>query len=302
MNEMSATHHGAVLRIAGVTKGFGDFSLGPLDLDLEPGTVLAFVGPNGAGKSTTLHCAMGLVRYDGGAIEVCGRPNDPERPEWKQDVGFVGEVQGFYQGWTAAQNLGLLAKLYRRWDSARAEALARRFDLRLDKPVRTLSRGGRAKLALVAALAHSPRLLLLDEPTGGLDPVVRAEVLGVLWEILEDGERAILYSTHVLSDISRLADEIAFLRQGRLVTRAAKDELTDAWRRLSFRFAGELPTIERVRGHRRSGDDHQLVTPDAASTLAHLRGLGVHGMQEVRMTIDEIAVEILKEGHLVGRD
>jgi len=177
-----------------------------------------------------------------------------------------------------------------------------RFGLQLGKKVSALSRGGRAKLALVGALAHSPRLLLLDEPTAGLDPVVRAEVLDVLWEILEDGDKSILYSTHVLSDISRLADEIVFLREGRIVRRDAKDALTDAWRRLSFRLEGEMPSIDGVRRHRRSGGEHQLVTPDAESTLAHLRELGASRIQEARMTIDEIAVEILREGHHVAHD
>ena len=124
----------------------------------------------------------------------------------------------------------------------------------------------------------------------------------MLWEILEHGDKSILYSTHVLSDISRLADEIVFLREGRIVRRDAKDALTDAWRRLSFRLDGELPAIDGVRRHRRSGGEHQLVTPDFASTLAHLRELGATSIQEARMTIDEIAVEILREGHHVARD
>lgn len=298
----NSTADAPTLSLRGVSKHYDDFDLGPIDLELEPGMVLAFVGPNGAGKTTTLHSTMGLVRPDNGVIEVCGRVNDTNRPDWKQDVGFVGEIQGHYQSWTVEQNLRFIERFYRNFDRVRAEALAKRFGLRLAKRVGELSRGGKAKLALVAALAHSPRLLLLDEPTAGLDPVVRAEVLDVLWEFLEDGERSILYSTHVLSDISRLADEIAFLRDGRVVRRDAKDALTDAWRRLSFRYAGELPALGTARRHRRSGDEHELVTPDGASSVAMLRELGAERIQEVRMTIDEIAVEILREGHHVASD
>ena len=301
MNEMKS-QDAPTLSLRGVYKQYDDFALGPLDLEIEPGTVLAFVGPNGAGKTTTMHCTMGLVRRDGGEIEVCGQPNDPHRPEWKQDIGFVGELQGHYRGWTVEANLHFLAKFFRDFDRTRALQLADRFGLQLEKKVGALSRGGRAKLALVGALAHSPRLLLLDEPTAGLDPVVRAEVLDVLWEILEDGDKSILYSTHVLSDISRLADEIVFLREGQIVRRDAKDTLTDTWRRLSFRLEGELPSIDGVRQHRQSGGEHQLVTPDFEATVEVLAEIGAQRIQEARMTIDEIAVEILREGHHVARD
>lgn len=289
------------LRLRGLVKDHGDFRLGPLDLDLEPGTVLAFIGPNGSGKTTTLHAIMSLLRRDGGEIEVFGIPNDPLHPAWKQDVGFVGEVQGFYRGWTVRRNLDFVGSFYDRWSTERVEDLARRFDLELDQKVGKLSRGGRAKLALVAALGHSPRLLLLDEPTSGLDPVVRAEVLDVLWESLESGEQAILYSTHVLSDIARLADEIAFLRDGILVERTTKDELTESWRRISFRLPGELPELPGLRGTRRSsGTEHQVATVDADATTRRLRELGAENLQVARLTIEEIAVEILKEGHRVA--
>ena len=292
-----------VLTLRGLTKDHGDFRLGPLDLDLEPGQVLAFVGPNGAGKTTTLHAVMNLLRPDDGTVEVCGRRNDPNDVRWKEDVGFVGERQGFYQDWSGSQNLDFLGRFYSRWDGDHAQALAYRFDLPLGKKVKSLSQGNRAKLALVAALAHRPRLLLLDEPTGGLDPVVRSEVLDTLWELLEGGEAAILYSTHVLSDVSRLADELAFLRQGRLVQRTAKDALTEAWRRVSFELTGRddsLRQLAAARGLDSQGASHRVISSDYAATSRHLGDLGATRVESTRMTIDEIAVEILKEGHRVA--
>ena len=293
----------AALSIRGLVKNFGDFRLGPLDLELERGTVLAYIGPNGAGKTTTLHCAMGLVRRDGGEILVDGCPNETERPEWKQNVGFVGEAQGHYQRWTVAKNLDFLSRFYTGWSEERATELARRFDLHLDKKVKDLSRGNKTKLALVAALAHDPDLLLLDEPTNGLDPVVRSEVLDVLWEFMEDGDKAILYSTHVLSDISRLADELVFVRDGHLVRRTTKDSLTEGWRRFSFRWsAGSRPLPEIRGGHRQrsSGSDHEVISSDYEDTGAHLKELRAEGVQSTRMTLDEITLEILKEGHRAG--
>ncbi len=291
----------AAARLVGLTKRFPGFQLGPLDFTLEPGTVLALVGPNGAGKTTTLNCMAGLLVPDEGGTEVFGAPVHPARTEYRRDVGYVGEEGGFFQRWTVARNLDYLAELLPGWSQDRAHQLADRFDLPLAKPVKDLSRGNRTKLMLVAALAHGPRLLLLDEPTAGLDPIVRAEVLDVLWEITEDGEHAVLYSTHVLSDISRLADELAFLTEGQLVLRTGREELSDSWRQVSFRFPNDLDELPGVVKHRRVRAEHQVITRDAPATLQKLTELGAEEVEASRMSVDEIAVQILKEGHHVAR-
>jgi ABC-2 type transport system ATP-binding protein len=291
----------AAARLDGLTKRWPGFQLGPLDLTLEPGTVLALVGPNGAGKTTTLNCIAGLLVPDGGGTEVFGYPVHPTQTEYRREIGYVGEENGFFQGWKAGRNLEFLGKTMPGWSKDRARTLAERLGLPLDKPVAKLSRGNRTKLALVAALAHSPKLLLLDEPTAGLDPVVRAEVLDVLWEITEDGEHAVLYSTHVLSDINRIADELAFLRDGQVVLRTGRDELSESWRRISFRLQDEEVEIEGIVEHRRVRSEHQVITRDAEATLQQLRALGAEAVEVSRMSVDEIAVQILKEGHHVAR-
>lgn len=286
--------------LAGLTKRFPGFQLGPLDVDLEPGTVIALIGPNGSGKTTTLNCMAGLMIPDEGGTEVFGIPVRPTRSEFRREVGYVGEENGFFQRWTAERNLEFLAKLMPGWSHDRSRKLVERFALPLDKPVNKLSRGNRTKLALVAALAHGPRLLLLDEPTAGLDPVVRAEVLDVLWEITEDGRHAVLYSTHVLSDISRLADELAFLRDGELVLRTGRDELNERWRRVSFRLPEEDIELAGAVEHRQVRSEHQVITSDAPATLRQLSELGAEAVEVSRMSVDEIAVQILKEGHHVA--
>ena len=291
----------AAARLSGLIKRWPGFQLGPLDLILESGTVLALVGPNGAGKTTTLNCMAGLIVPDEGGTEVYGSPVHPTQTEFRSDVGYVGEENGFFQGWNARRNLDFLAKLMPGWSKDRARRLAERFGLPMDKPVNKLSRGNRTKLALVAALAHGPKLLLLDEPTAGLDPVVRSEVLDVLWEITEDGKHAVLYSTHVLSDINRLADELAFLRDGQLVLRTGRDELSESWRRVSFRLQNEDVELPGVVEHRRVRAEHQVITREAEATLQQLAELGAEAVEVSRMSVDEIAVQILKEGHHVAR-
>jgi ABC-2 type transport system ATP-binding protein len=292
--------NGAV-RLDGLTKSFPGFQLGPVDLVLEPGTVLALVGPNGAGKTTTLNCIAGLVVPEAGGTEVFGATVSPNQTDYRREIGYVGEEIGFFRRWTASRNLRYLADQMPGWSTARATSLADRFGLPLDKPVSKLSRGNQTKLALVAALAHGPRLLLLDEPTAGLDPVVRAEVLDVLWEITEDGEHAVLYSTHVLSDINRIADELVFLRDGRIVMRTGREELGESWRRVSFRLAADEIELPGVVEHRRVRAEHQVITSDAEATMQRLDEIGAEAVESSRMTVDEIAVQILKEGHHVAR-
>ena len=170
----------------------------------------------------------------------------------------------------------------------------------LKKKAKELSTGNRAKLAIIAALAHAPKLLILDEPTAGLDPVARAELQDVLFELMADGERAIFYSTHILPEISRLADELAFLQNGRIVLRTAKDDLTEKWRKITFRLSRNNLKFESVVSHQREGNDYQVISSDFEATMRQLHELGVENVQHSRLSVDEIAVQILKGGKNVA--
>jgi ABC-2 type transport system ATP-binding protein len=277
-------------------KTFPGFKLGPINLELEPGTVLGLIGPNGAGKTTSIQCLVGLLRADSGEMRIFGRINDLNKPEWKRDIGYVGDIPVFYERWTGQQNLRFLSQFYPDWSDDKAAELAKRFQLPLDKRAKDLSTGNRVKLSLVSALAHSPRLLLLDEPTSGIDPVVRAEVLDVLFEVLETGERAIFYTTHILPEISRLADELAFIDEGQIWFCTPKEDLNDRWRKITFQLAEENITLQSIVTHRREGNDHQVISSDFQATLHQLQELGAENVQDMRMSIEEIAVQILKGG------
>jgi ABC-2 type transport system ATP-binding protein len=283
-----------------VRKRFPDFTLGPLHLHLEPGTVLGFVGPNGSGKTTTMQCLVGLLRPDQGEIEVFGRRNDLNHPEWKQDIGYVGDIQVFYERWSGMRNLRFLSQFYDNWSFKKAEELARRLQLPLEKPAKNLSTGNRVKLSLVAALSHSPRLLLLDEPTTGLDPVVRTELLDVLFEILETGDRAIFYATHILPEISRLADELAFIESGSVWLRTPKEDLLERWRRILFSLDRDKVSLDSIVSHRREGRKHQVVSADFQRTLDQLKAMGAVQIEAQRMSVDEIAVQLLRGGKNVA--
>ena len=285
-----------------VVKTFPNFKLGPLSLELQPGTVLGYVGPNGAGKTTTMHCLVGLLKADSGEMFVFDRRNDPNKPEWKLDIGYVGDVHVFYENWTGRQNLNFLSQFYPNWSQQRAIDLANRFEVDLNKKAKALSSGNRVKLSLISAFAHSPRLLVLDEPTAGLDPVVRTEVLDCLFEVMENEESAIFYSTHILSDISRLADDLAFINDGKLLLRTPKEFLTDQWRKITFRHEQQDFIIGEFESHKAKGNAHQIISTDYETRLQELKGLQAENIQVNRMTIEEIAVEILKGVKNNGRN
>jgi len=281
-------------QIDSLEKEFPEFKLGPLNLDLEPGTVLGYVGPNGSGKTTTMHCMVGLIKPEGGSIKIFGNENDPNDTSWKFDIGYVGDKHVFYENWSGSKNLKFLSQFYPDWSNEYAEELAKRFEVPLNKAARDLSGGNRVKLSLIGALAHYPKLLILDEPTAGLDPVVRTEFLEVLFDVVETGERAIFYSTHILSDISRIADELAFLHDGQIKLKSAKDDLTDNWRSLTFKLDNQVTDIKDVEKMTSEGSDYKVISSNFESTMEHLRELNADNINEARMSIDEIAVEILR--------
>jgi len=282
-------------KLTELTKEFPEFKLGPINLDLEPGKVLGYVGPNGSGKTTTMHCMVGLVKSDSGRTEIFGRENDPNKIEWKYDIGYVGDKHVFYENWSGLKNLNFISQFYPSWSNKMAKELVKRFELPVEKKAKELSTGNRVKLSLVQVLSRFPKLLILDEPTAGLDPVVRTELLDVLFEVLEDGEKAIFYSTHILTDISRLADELAFIDNGKVKIKSQKDDLTENWRRISFRLGENNVQFENVVNIEHEGNNYKVISKDFESTLKQLKSAGAQNIQETRMGIDEIAVQILKE-------
>lgn len=281
-------------KITGLTKSFSEFQLGPLNFKLEPGMVMGYIGPNGSGKTTTMHCMIGLVKPDAGKVEIFGRENDQNNPDWKLDVGYVGDKHVFYENWSVQKNLDFLHQFYPNWDKQFESELIKRFEIPITKKAKELSTGNRVKLSLIGALAHRPKLLILDEPTAGLDPVVRTELLDILFEVVESGERAIFYSTHILSDISRIADELTFLNNGQITLQTPKEDLTENWRKISFKLTEAKTDFTNTEFIETEGNNYKLISNNFEATLNELKNLEAENITETRMGIDEIAVQILK--------
>lgn len=221
---MAAT--AAALR--GIEKHYPDFTLGPLDLVVPAGSIVGLVGENGAGKTTALKILCGVNPADAGQAELLG--GSPASPEARAELGVVFEDAYFYESLTARQVGKSLAGMFgRRWDAALYARLLARFGLKDGQKIKEYSRGMRMKLSLASALAHHPRLLVLDEATAGLDPVVRGELLDLFLDFIQDEEHSILMSSHITADLEQVADYIAYLHKGQLLFQENKDELLQSY-------------------------------------------------------------------------
>ena len=213
--------------IRGLCKHYEDFSLENLDLTVPTGTIVGFVGENGAGKTTTLKAIFGAIRTDGGSIEVLGC-TDPDRLD-KSQIGVVMEDSFFYETLTPRQVNSIMKSLQPGWDSAEFARLLHDYQLPEKKLIKDMSKGMRMKFRLATALAHKPKLLILDEATSGLDPVVRGEVLDYLRDYIQDESHSVLMSSHITSDLEKVADSIAYLHKGRLLFQMDRDELLEKY-------------------------------------------------------------------------
>ena len=213
------------LEIRNLTRHFGDFTLDSLNLTLPGGCILGLIGENGAGKSTTIRLILGMLRPDGGTITILGRDNRDNLALTKQDIGVVLDEVGIPECMTPKQVGRVMADVFTRWDAKTYEGLLERFSLPENKKFKEFSRGMKMKLGLAVALSHEAKLLILDEATSGLDPVVRDEVVSILSEFTRDESHSILISSHIVSDLEKLCDYVAFLHKGKLLLCEEKDML-----------------------------------------------------------------------------
>lgn len=218
------------LELRHVSRRLGDFELRDVNLTLPKGCILGLVGENGAGKSTTIRLLTGELRPDSGTVSVLdAEPGGPDFRAVKERLGVVLDDAWFPEILNARQVGTMMAMTYESWDAELYESYLARFALPKEKNFKDYSRGMRMKLAIAVALAHRPEVLLLDEATAGLDPIVRDEVLEIFREFSEAEDHAILISSHILSDLEKLCDYIAFLHQGKLLFCQEKDRLLETY-------------------------------------------------------------------------
>lgn len=243
------------IEVRDLCRSFKKFSLQDISFDLPKGCIMGLIGENGAGKSTTIRLIMNSLKKDKGTIRVLGTDNQDEAfSQIKNDIGIVMDEAYF----PAVINIGIvdkmMASVYRNWSSAVFRGYADRFDLPENRPFKEYSRGMKMKLSIAAALSHAPKLLILDEATSGLDPVVRDEILDIFNDFTRDPDHSILISSHILSDLEKICDYIAFIHKGKLLFCEEKDLLTEQYGLLSCSWKELQDVPEEAVCGRRSSD------------------------------------------------
>lgn len=239
-----------ILELINVSKAYSSFSLEQVNFSLTPGRIMGFIGRNGAGKTTTLKAIYGLVKPDGGEILYKGTPSD-EDPEFKEDVGLLFGGIDFYPSQKVSTLTSVTKRFYSGWDESVYQKWLKYFDIDENKKIRELSNGMKVKYGLSIALSHGAKLLLLDEPTSGLDPVSRDELLDCLRKLADKRNVAILFSTHVISDLEKVSDDITYIQKGKII------------------FSGEMGEFKS--GYLHVEGEESSLTPAKSSLISHLR-------------------------------
>ena len=213
------------LEIKNISKTYKNFKLDDVSFVLPCGHIIGLIGENGAGKSTIINCILDIIEKDSGSISVLGQKNDKNNVSLKENIGVVLDASDVYDNYTVKQVENIMKDVYKQWNHEVYDYYIQKFALPLNKIIKDFSRGMKMKMAITIALSHQPKLLILDEATSGLDPIMRDEILDVFMEFVQDENHAILLSSHISSDLEKIADYITFIHEGKLILSTSKDEL-----------------------------------------------------------------------------
>ncbi|MDV2581898.1 ABC transporter ATP-binding protein [Alkalibacillus haloalkaliphilus] len=230
-----------VVELKGVKKEFKGFSIDQIDLEVKKGFITGFVGANGAGKSTTIKMMMNLLKPDQGEVKVFGLDYNSHEKEIKERIGFVYDANVFYEGLNLKDIKRTVAPAYKSWDDDLFDYYVDKFGLPLNKAMKKFSKGMQMKASLAIALSHHAELIIMDEPTAGLDPIFRREFLDLIQELMVDSNRTIFFSSHITTDLDRIADYIAFIQEGDLVINQSTEEVAENYAIVK----GELALLDR---------------------------------------------------------
>ncbi len=213
------------LVVNGLTKNYHDFTLDNVSFTVPGGSIVGLIGENGAGKSTTINAILGLIHKDGGSVEILGQTDETMDNQTRSQIGVVFDGDNFPDMLTPGKLNRIFRDIYPQWDERRYFSLLEKMSLPADKKIGKFSKGMKMKLSIAAAFCHQSRLLILDEATSGLDPVVRDDILDMFLDFVQDENHSILVSSHITSDLEKAADYIVFIHEGRVIFSKTKDEL-----------------------------------------------------------------------------
>ncbi len=278
------------IELANLCKHYKDFALDNISFSLPMGHVMGFVGQNGAGKTTTIRLMLNMTNRDGGTIKIFGLDNMDDEQKIKQDIGVVFDEIFFVESWKVREVEKALKGFYSKWSSESFAQYAGSFKLPMDKKVSELSRGMKMKLMLTVAMSHDAKLLIFDEPTSGLDPVARDELLKILGTYISDGQRSILFSTHITSDLDKIADYVTLIQNGRIFHSGTKDGLLESYRIVK----GDLKYLQSALREKLIGLATDITGFSGLLPTSECKGISVE-MVKATPTREEILVFISRD-------
>lgn len=271
------------IEIRGLNKSFtGGFQLKDVNLTLPKGTIMGFIGENGAGKTTTIKLLLNQLKKNSGEISIMGMDHIKDENTIKSEIGAVLDQGFFYEALKPHQISKIMGNIYSNWDNALFEKYLQRFEIPAKQSAKEFSKGMRMKLAIITALCHHPKLLLLDEPTSGLDPVVRNEILDLFQEFIQDEEHSILFSTHITTDLEKIADYVCFIHKGSILFTDTKDSVMEHYGIVKCSAAD----FEKI-----DPQDHRGVRKGSFGIQALVTDRNAFGAKYRQLTVDRASLE-----------
>lgn len=285
------------IEIRGLVKKYPAFTLGPVDITVPAGAIYGLIGPNGAGKTTAIDMIFGMGRNDSGTIRVLGLDHRADEVALKQRTAYVSPELNFQVWGKVGKAIRFVRGFYPDWDEAYCTALLNAFHLDPEEKIATLSFGAKTKLGLLLALSRRPEVLVLDEPTTGLDAVSKQQVFGELLKAVEDGKHSVLISSHGLSDIERFADHVGMIKEGKLLLEGRTDEIVDRFRVAEF-FSTNGTIFANCAGLvilKRTEDRWHALLDQQSEARVWLESNGAREITLTRLTLEDLFVALAKE-------
>jgi len=289
----------AVIQTTRLKKTFRNLTaVDSLDLAVPRGSVYGFIGRNGAGKTTTIKMMLGLLTPTDGQATVLGLDSQRQSLDIRRKVGYVPERHDMYRWMTVAELMWFIKPFYPTWDDAECQRLLKHFELDPSKKIKELSKGMVAKVGLTLALAHRPEILILDEPTGGLDAIVRREFLESIVNLVEEGGRTVFISSHLLADVERVADHVAVIEGGKLIAQEPLKSLKDRVRQMRLRFTATVPErieLDGLLNAKRHNHEWVITVSNFVPELPDQlkQRLGAQAVEMVDLSLEDVFVEIV---------
>lgn len=282
------------IEVRGLKKRFGSFELEIPELKLERGVVLGLVGQNGAGKSTLIKTLINLIYPDAGEVRLLGMQQPVDEIPIKQRIGYVSENPTFYDELTVGAMSKVVSTFYPDWDFGIYQKYLTKFELEPKKRIKQLSKGMKVKLGVLLALAHQPELLILDEPTSGIDPVMRRELLEEIAAVIQDERRTVLFSSHITQDVEQIADYIAILQAGKMVEFDNRESLFGRWKQISCSAALARPGWEQLflRQHASGNNVFGIINRYDSAWLERAEEFGLGQLQVRHCALETILLSL----------